>query len=256
MSEIDLSKVVICTPVGGGWGVAAQVTEWLCNQRAKGVHWVGQIANSVAYARNFLVDRVLKEHPHATHIFFTDGDVAPYDPNTPVIERLLVTNKDIICPIVPQFSIPDGVPAITSVVAPLGQKSTHGLAVFSELPRELFECQVIGGGAILVKTDVFRRLPWPWFRWLFTREKILCSEDFYFSQIARNAGFSLWCDPTVVCEHFRAVPIGQAYDGALNAASVPSPPPKEQSEIFIDGDAPESEYAAEFDALEENGFAE
>lgn len=242
----DLSKVICCTPIGGTWSVSYHLAAWLAEQRVKGLRWLTEISNSVAYGRNVLVDRVLKNHPDAPHIFFCDADVAPLRPDAPVIEGLLAMDKDVAAPIVPQYSVLDAIPLLNSVVLPADADPVHGLAVFNELPREPFECRLIAGGAFLVRTEVFRSIPWPWFRWVFARDHILFSEDFYFARAARNHGWELWCEPRIVLEHVRTCPLGLAYDGALNAASIPA---AEQHELYIDTDAPESDYANEIEAL-------
>lgn len=60
----------------------------------------------------------------------------------------------------------------------------------------IHEVYTIPQGFTLFKVDIFRRLQHPWF---VTTPQL--SQDSFFSQLAREAGFKLWCDTSILCQH-------------------------------------------------------
>ena len=53
----------------------------------------------------------------------------------------------------------------------------------------------IGMGAMLVKTDVFRKLPAPWFQVVYSKSaQAFIGEDIYFCQLAKSHGFKIHVD--------------------------------------------------------------
>lgn len=71
---------------------------------------------------------------------------------------------------------------------------------------EYFPVDWAGCDCLLVHTDVFRAIPAPWFshEWSYTagtRPIALATEDLYFYTKAHQAGFNLFCDSAVQCDH-------------------------------------------------------
>lgn len=60
----------------------------------------------------------------------------------------------------------------------------------------LREVYTIPNGFTLIRREVFERVPYPWFM---TTPQL--SQDSFFSQKAREAGYTLWCDTSVRCRH-------------------------------------------------------
>ena len=62
---------------------------------------------------------------------------------------------------------------------------------------------VKGGGlaCALIKTDVFKVLPFPWFRYVTYEDGSSLSEDLYFCLRATDAGFVVEADTRVMCGH-------------------------------------------------------
>lgn len=52
------------------------------------------------------------------------------------------------------------------------------------------EMELMPGGMMLVRTDVYRKLPYPWYK----LDEDGLRDDYYFSSAARKAGFEVWCD--------------------------------------------------------------
>ena len=71
---------------------------------------------------------------------------------------------------------------------------------------EYFPVDWAGCDALLVSTEVFRTVPYPWFSldWKFEEEQPICplaTEDLYFYTKARQAGYRLYVDTAVQCDH-------------------------------------------------------
>ena len=64
-----------------------------------------------------------------------------------------------------------------------------------------------GFGCALVKTEVFKTLSWPWFKWVDYEDRHgTLSEDLYFCEKCKNAGIPVYSDIRVKCGHiFRYV---------------------------------------------------
>ena len=83
---------------------------------------------------------------------------------------------------------------------------------------QLLEVDALPMGCCLIKTEVFRDLPRPWFYWTIGRDPFMlkddishaiqikrgtfgCSEDLYFSLLARKHRYPLLCDTSIVVRH-------------------------------------------------------
>ncbi len=87
-------------------------------------------------------------------------------------------------------------------------------------PDSFYGVDRIGGGCLLVNTDVFRIMKAPWFR--MKRDEggnILLGEDFAFCDEARKLGYKVWCDSTVTAKHVNQTLIDETtrmeYESAL-----------------------------------------
>lgn len=94
--------------------------------------------------------------------------------------------------------------------------NTHVLEVYMDTPnggcinipyelirdRGIVEIAACGFGCVLIKGEVFRKIPYPHFEYhsaLDHRDTV--SEDVDFAIKARNAGFKIWADTSIQCEH-------------------------------------------------------
>ena len=77
-----------------------------------------------------------------------------------------------------------------------------------KLPQEerLIKVDGVGTGMLLVHRDVFKAIDPPWFKFQYTPDGLIeLSEDYYFSEKAKKAGFELFIDPNCVCGHAKYV---------------------------------------------------
>lgn len=145
----------------------------------------------IAENRNFIAAKAV--NTGCDYLFFVDDDmIFPSD----TLERLLAHEKDIVgVAYHPRFEIDK------DTHKPLDK--THIMTLKQEgSPKELFECEAVGTGVMLVNTRVFPRIPRPWFK-ITNHETGYTTqgEDWWFCEIARQAGFSVWCDPTLEIGH-------------------------------------------------------
>lgn len=66
-----------------------------------------------------------------------------------------------------------------------------------------YKVQIHGGGmgCSLIKTDVFRRIQYPWYDWVNYKSRGMLSEDLYFCEECRKNNIPVYTDSRVVCGH-------------------------------------------------------
>lgn len=161
-------------------------------------------------ARNMLVETMLEKG--CDWIFFLDSDVI-CPPDT--VERLLAHKQPIISALYYRRYPPYN-PAMW-VKSP--QPTEQGkYTPIMEFPKgQIVEADVIGLGACLIHRRVFEKLEKPWFKWTEGWEKGGVSEDFYFCEKAKQAGFRILVDTSILCKHEVS---GVVYDGRITNFSV------------------------------------
>jgi glycosyltransferase involved in cell wall biosynthesis len=131
------------------------------------------------------------------YLFSVDSDIVlPSDS----LRKMIDADKDIVTGLYIQ-RIPNTHTIEVYMVNPTG-----GL---SNIPQELLfqhnglvEVAGCGFGCCLVKGDVFRRMEYPHFYYQSALDhKNTVSEDVYFCKKARDLGFRVWADTTIVCDH-------------------------------------------------------
>jgi len=118
------------------------------------------------------------------YLFFVDDDMI-VPPNT--LDELLMCGKDIV-----------------GCVYKTKYETQADVCEYfdDERPQGLFKVKAIGTGCLLIKTDVFRKLPQPWFKYLWNDNgSIKKSHDWIFCEDARNAGIDVWALNTLEVKH-------------------------------------------------------
>lgn len=66
-----------------------------------------------------------------------------------------------------------------------------------------FKVRIHGGGmgCALIRTDVFKRIAYPWYDWVNYANKGMLSEDLYFCEACRKANIPIYTDTRVNCGH-------------------------------------------------------
>ncbi len=132
----------------------------------------------------------------ATHLLNIDSDMT-FPPDA--LERLLKADRDIVGAAYNQRGnhLDQGAP--TTTVKFLGENGYKAVQP-GDFPTELFECGAVGLGLTLINMRVFDSLPFPWFHTTETMEEH-STEDIVFCKEAREKGFEVWCDPTLLMGH-------------------------------------------------------
>jgi len=148
---------------------------------------------TIAENRNYLAAKAIKNN--CTHLLFIDDDMMfPVD----TLTRLLAHNKEII-----GVNYHPRMLCTLYMVGLFGDEEDGGEKVKEEdLPKELFTCRGVGAGVLLIDTCVFHKIERPWFAWeVHEYGMVTEGEDFYFCKKAREAGYEIWCDPTLKINH-------------------------------------------------------
>jgi len=176
---------------------------------------------------------------HYDYLLAVDSDIVlPQN----ALEKMIAADKDIVSGIYIQ-RIP----------------GTHTIEIFEATPnggcdhiswekltgKGLTEVAGCGMGACLIKGEVFRKLDYPYF---FYKSSIdfseTVSEDVFFCQKARENGFRIWADPSIICDH-----IGST---KFVVQDIPNTPKKSHLEDIADRDMLPKAHADYLKAMEAN----
>lgn len=152
--------------------------------------------------REFLANQALESK--ADYLMFIDSDMVF---TADAIRRLLNRNKDIIganynYKLSDRVSVTKIDPDVISPEFYEDDPRFPGVKKFSmKMPTEPIIVRAVGTGFLLIKTDVFRKIPKPWFWFELSDDGNLIGEDVYFCDKAKKFGFDVWCDPTIPVGH-------------------------------------------------------
>ena len=142
----------------------------------------------VVQVRNLIADWVVKGYDY---LFTVDHDVT-FGPGT--LERLLSHDKPIISGIYRQRLPEQAIEIFDYDGRRMKYEEISGV--------NLVEIGGCGFGCTLVKKEVFQKIGYPQFEYHHAlNHDDTISEDTDFCSKAIKAGFSIWCDPMVLCGH-------------------------------------------------------
>jgi hypothetical protein len=147
--------------------------------------FVGEIF--IPFAREFLAEMALKHE--CDYLFMIDDDMlAPFD----LPFQLLKHDRDIVGALAFTRNAPHN-PVIYQLKQGWDKVSRSRYYANQHIlnyPRNsLVECDAIGFGAVLIKTELFKKMPKPWFM-----SSASTGEDVLFCAKAREAGFKIYMD--------------------------------------------------------------
>jgi len=126
----------------------------------------------------------------ADYILWIDADMRfPKD----TIKRLMAHNKDIVGVNATTRSIPVRSTA-KNLVADMENRVNHWIQVSSKNKTGLEKVTSLGCGVLMVKAEVYKKTPQPWFWFEMLPVDKLLGEDVYFCVKAYDAGFDTWVD--------------------------------------------------------------
>lgn len=147
-------------------------------------------------ARNESVERLLKQNPD--YIFTWDSDnIIPAS----VFDRLIAVMEDKKASLVSGLYFEKNKPFY-----PVLREFHSGGFWKIENPKlgEIIPIGACGMGCALIKTEVFRKMPAPWFKFNYEKwgyKDIHLSEDLYFCRSMLKAGMKLFCDTGLISAH-------------------------------------------------------
>jgi GT2 family glycosyltransferase len=146
----------------------------------------------VAVARNLLAE---KSKDIADYIMFIDDDVLlPAN----AIVKLISHEKDIITGLYFAKQEPHFPQIFTK-----SEKAKGRYDSVQEYKQDsLIEIDACGAGCLLIKAEVFKKLKRPYFQYIPKGENNpRKGEDFYFCEKAKEAGYKIFCDTSIICKH-------------------------------------------------------
>ncbi len=212
-SQFSEARVVIAIPLATAqiyWRVVAAVLEMDKPEEVDLMVFQGALVDR---ARNQLVEQMLNHAIKPTHLFFLDSDILPA-PDT--LKMLLSHEASIVSGLYRRRLTPhepvayrfDSKKILQPIVVPSTAKG-----------RKPIKVDMVGAGCLLIEREVFEKVKAPWFVSEWKKEGHL-SEDFYFCQKARDAGFEILVDPKVTPLHLDPMGIGTSESGDIRVVSL------------------------------------
>jgi len=148
---------------------------------------------NTAENRNYITAQAVKNN--CTHLLLLDDDML-YEADS--IDKLLAHKKHIV--------------GATYSVRRLLEPDQNNLVIefFTDdegkplkSDTEPFKCSALGGGLLLIDLKSIRDLepPFFWYKANMSVGMVTMSNDWWFCEKARNAGWNIWCDPSLLPKH-------------------------------------------------------
>lgn len=177
----------------------------------------GQPSRDATPGRNKIIRDFLTnpQYQSMTHLLFMDADTCPINPYA--IERMLGHQRDVVAGVTPILMTNTKLPTLWWNVVPEGGK---GNMPINQLPKEPFKADKVGGTTILVHRRVLEKLEPPYQKPTYDENHIEFkqSEDYYFCDKIRAAGFNIWVDPTIMCHHWHTMDMMMIVQMIIRAA--------------------------------------
>jgi len=187
--------IVVGCPLSPTFQADSRVIGMLEAWRATNVITYYPSTGSAELGYDKIVQFALHLRPRPTHILFVDYDVIP-KPNT--LKKLMEHDKYIVSGVYP-------ISRKCKIDWCVSKEEPFKPIEFLDLPDNPFKAKTLSNGMMLVKTEVFDRLKWPYWRSEFGVGNLTKGADIYFCEKAREAGYDLWVDPKIKCSHIKLV---------------------------------------------------
>jgi GT2 family glycosyltransferase len=176
-----------------GWSRGTRASGWRETDDGTLLRNADAYAN-LARVRNRWIDRALKYHPQATHLWSVDSDVLP-DPD--VLEKLLTADEAVVAAVVRNSERTYNFMQNYEYGEPQrsGMEDSY---VRNVSPEATFEVTLLGA-CVLIRREVVSDRDWG-AHCRFGPHPI--GEDVPFCQAAQAAGFKLWLEPRARTRHF------------------------------------------------------
>ena len=186
--------LAICVPFSGRpvapeWALCFAAQNYPLNMKR---YMYAVKGKEVGESRNEMVLNAIKAQ--AKYVWFLDDDVAPpFHAVRSLINQLEnADEKTMVCGGIYCYKYSPTEPVVFR---------GEGLGAFWKWKQgDVFEVTSIGTGCMLIKTEVFDKIPKPWFKTVDTAE-FQQNDDLYWCQKVREAGFKILADGNVLTTH-------------------------------------------------------
>jgi hypothetical protein len=196
MFTMDRS-ILVSTPIGMDYKIDSRLKEILSlwEYRIERVEIHHPVSSAPEIGRDMTVQYAKYKIPKPTYLMFLDADVLP---RKTTLERLMKLDKDIVMGVYPMSQ--NG-----NLKWSVSKEEPFSGTEDDDLPRNPFKIYAGGFGVTLVKYEVFEAMEWPYWKKVLVPGGMEMSDDIYFCDKAHKAGFDIWCDPLVKCDHTKYV---------------------------------------------------
>ena len=163
-------------------------------------------------ARFFMKERKQKDGTPIdtfTHLFFVDSDTVP---PADAIKKLLAHDKEMVSGVTPILHYDKQRKAwgtLDNCFKSYTRDAENKIIKTHAVERDtgLQQIEKCGGSCLLIKREVFEKMQKPYFKFLYNEDgtEPTKSEDLYFCERAIEAGFKIYCDTSVICNHYKDV---------------------------------------------------
>ena len=175
------------------------------------VKWGFVGSMSPEFSRNSLLEHHFHKDPNWTHVFFVDTDIVP---PADALKKLLELDADIATGAYPLF-------LSTGIFWSVADEEGNWLKISEPIKTwKPFKTTSCGAGCLLIRREVLVKVGWPWFKTVYQEiyknegKGLKTGEDVFFCERGIAEGYTLACDPTVVCKHFNDVDMLSFYEYA------------------------------------------
>lgn len=147
--------------------------------------------------RNDIVQKALQTG--ATKLIMMDVDMI-YHPKTVI--RLMERNLPIVGALCFRRYVP-----FDSIMLRITDGGYQSIDDWED--GELVEVDATGAGCIMYDMEIFRKMPYPWFRFQ-KRNGLTIGEDIGFCQDLKAAGYRIFVDTSVPCDHLTTMAVNHA----------------------------------------------
>lgn len=161
---------------------------------------------TIAENRTYSTIKALNNH--SDYLLFIDDDMT-FKPD--LLDCLIANNKEICGTAYHSRGNVDTLPKYVdtgiTAMAEVAPKEYIDLDKTDDPKyKDTFECFAAGTGIMLIKCEVFHKIPRPWFAFEFHKTgQVKLGEDWYFCREAKKAGYRIWTDPKPVIGHLGEV---------------------------------------------------
>lgn len=161
--------------------------------------------------RNDIVEKALVVG--ATHLMMVDTDMV-YHPKT--ITSLLSRKLPVVGALCFRRY-----PPFDSIMLRITDNGYQSVDEWED--GELVEVDATGAGCIMYDMEIFRKLPYPWFRFQKNPENgMTIGEDIGLCQDLKEAGYRIFVDTAVPCDHLTTMVVNRATNKLYRAMKSPS----------------------------------